>query len=172
MFDPTSAVAEFMESEALDLPVSLTSEQRSEVHRLAQHFGLQHISRDGDSGRYLTLAKPGAIIGEPTFRRLIASELVDQGQASRIIPASQNVEEELASDPLPVADSYEGEKGPKRRGRRNVPQVVKTYNTRSKKNLYNLLWLFFVIFSLGFYFNINYKLARHKTIAFISFISI
>ncbi len=46
---------------------------------------------------------------------------------------SQNVEEVLASEPLPTADSYEGEKGPKRRGSRKVPQIVKTYNTRSKK---------------------------------------
>jgi hypothetical protein len=42
----------------------------------------KHSVRGSCSDRYLTLAQHGAIIGDPTFRRLIASEVIEQGGLS------------------------------------------------------------------------------------------
>jgi hypothetical protein len=94
------------DSSALELPVSLSTGQRQEVHQLVQHFGLQHTSRGTDTSRFLTLAKPGAIIGEPTLRKLLVSEVVAQGAESHKIVASANVDDVLASAPVATVDTY------------------------------------------------------------------
>jgi hypothetical protein len=77
-FNPTVVVTEFVASTAstLALPVSLTSTERSEMHQLAQHLGLEHVSRGVAENRFITLAKPGVIVGEPNLRKTMSSELI------------------------------------------------------------------------------------------------
>jgi hypothetical protein len=75
---------------------------------------INYTSRGTDTSRFLTLAKSGAIIGEPTLCKLLVSEVVAQGAESHKIVASANVDDVLASAPVVTVDTYEG---PKRKGR-------------------------------------------------------
>jgi len=129
-FSPKSIIADFMNSDLsrIELPASLSSSQRGELHQLAQHFSLSHTSQGSDKGRFLTIAKPGTIIGEPTFRKLLASEVINQCKASEEITASANVDAVLAS-----SQEEREESRPKRRGKAKPTLPVKEYNTRSKR---------------------------------------
>jgi hypothetical protein len=120
VFEPASVVAEFLASDSsqLDLPISLTSTQRQEIHELAKHFNLKHKSSGNGSERFLTIAKRGVIIGECSLRKSLASELILQGAESQRIPTLTNVACVLAAAPLPISDSYDVDAQPKRkRGR-------------------------------------------------------
>ena len=63
----------------------------------------------------LTLGKPGAIIGQVTFPKHLASELILASQKSQVMLSASNVDAVLAAAPLLEKDVYEGPK--KRRGR-------------------------------------------------------
>ena len=58
------------------------------------------MSRGDDNSRYLTLGKPGAIIGQVTFRKLLASVLILASQESQVMPSASNVDAVLAAAPL------------------------------------------------------------------------
>ena len=62
------------------------------------------------------MAKPGAILGEATLRRQLASEAILQGKEIEVIPESENVDAVLASAPVPAVDTYavDSEPQPKR----------------------------------------------------------
>jgi hypothetical protein len=154
-FNPTVVVNEFVESTAatLTLPASLTSTERSEMHHLAQHLGLEHVSRGVAENRFLTLAKPGVIVGEPTLRKTMSSELIVQAQESQVIPSASNIAEILATAPAQCEDVYsmEDRPEPKKRGRKpgskktvvavdavdavGITDEAPRYNTRSRNKI-------------------------------------
>ena len=101
------------EETTLELSLSLSNEQRRELHELAQHFGLMQVSRGDKYARFITLAKRASIIGKATQRRLIANKLsilffklmqiVQKGLAAQIIPVAVVI----AASLLPKEDTYE-----------------------------------------------------------------
>ena len=66
--DPATVVNDFFESEyeVLELPMTLSVEERQQYNQVAAFYGLQHFSQ-GENERFVTLAKPWVICGISTF---------------------------------------------------------------------------------------------------------
>jgi hypothetical protein len=93
------------------------------------------LSRGVELSRYITLAKPRAIIGEASLRRKLASEVILQSKESEIIPTAASVDVVLASAPVPVADTYTSVDGdaPAKRRRGRPKKVLINANADVEK---------------------------------------
>ena len=108
-------------------PPNLTNKQRSEAHAMAEHFGLQHLSRKEGNGRFLTIAKQDALIGTPSSRKKISVSLIKNSQSP--IYYNKEIDEVLNNEAI---------KSAKTRGKRGSQNHVeqqegKKYELRNRK---------------------------------------
>ena len=98
--EPSIIIKNFLASanEKLELQVSLTTKERQEFHKLAQFYGLQHVSSGDDDLRILTISKPGVILGKCSLKKQISSDLIKHAVASSTIPSSSEVGAVLRDD--------------------------------------------------------------------------